>query len=114
MIIEAYVVQYLLDEGVTAYGEVPKSTAGSFVTVERTAGGETEHIDHATLAIQSWSDTMLSAARLDETVRGLMADLITDTTVSSVSLNSSYNYTNPNTTKYRYQSVYDIVYYNDD
>ena len=111
MEIEACVVYHLTTNGFDAYGEVPKTTGGEFVTIERTGGGETNHIERATLAVQSWADTMLDAVKLDSAVADAMESLVEYESVSACRRNGSYNYTNPATNKYRYQSVYEVIYY---
>ena len=113
MVIEAYVVQYLTDQGFAAYGEVPRETGGEFVTVEKTGGSQPDHIDHATLAVQSWADTMLGASQLADAVAGALRGMIEADTISAVSVNGPYNYTDPSREKYRCQSVAEIVYYSE-
>lgn len=79
--------------------------------VEKTGAGGTQHIKTAMLAIQSYADTMAKAARLNEQLIALMYDAIRLPEVSEVELNSSYNYTDRTTKRYRYQAVFNIVHY---
>lgn len=95
--------------------EVPKSTVSQFVIIERTGGAQVNHISSAIITIQSYAGTMQKAAELNEEVKHWMLDgiegLITQDDVSSVGLNSDYNYTDTSEKRYRYQAVFDIVHY---
>lgn len=83
----------------------------TYVLVEKTGGGETDHIKRATVAIQSYAGSLYKAAELNEEVKKAMESIVELDTVSRCSLNSDYNYTNTARKKYRYQAVYDIVHY---
>ena len=111
MIIESYVIAYLDDLGYRVSAEVPKSTGGEFITVERTGSERTNQIDRATLAVQAWADTMESAATLAEDVAEDLRDMIGEDEISSVSVTGPYNYTDPKTSKYRYQATVYVVFY---
>lgn len=113
MVIETYVVQYLTDRGYAAYGEVPRTIGGEFVTVEKAGGSQPNHIDRATLAVQCWADTMLRAAELSDDVADAIRELAEEDAISRVSVTGPYNFTDPSREKYRYQMVAEIVYYND-
>jgi hypothetical protein len=49
--------------------------------------------------------------QLNEAVKVAMADLITLDSVSGVSLNSDYNFTDSTTKEYRYQAVFLVTHY---
>lgn len=108
--IEKIVIDHLSDI-LPAYGEMPESYEPPFAVVEKLGGGETNHIPRAMLAIQSYGATLLEAAETNEQVKARMNTLIELAEVSKVSLNSDYNFTDPQTKRYRYQAVYDITYY---
>lgn len=95
--------------------EVPKSTVSQFVIIERTGGAQENFISSAVITIQSYAATMQEAAELNEEVKRWMLDgldgLITLDEVSSVNLNSDYNYTDTTSKRYRYQAVFDITHY---
>lgn len=84
---------------------------GDFVLIERVGGSKEIGIERASFAIQSYSDSMNGACKLNEKVRAAMLDLINDSNVSRVDLDSDYNYTDTTTKKYRYQGVYDLVFF---
>lgn len=94
------------------YMEVPKNAPSSFVLIEKTGGGEKEGIYTATVAIQSYGSTLYNAASVNETVKGYMEGIADELTgVSACRLNSDYNFTDPNTKRYRYQAVFNLVYF---
>lgn len=90
--------------------EMPERMPASFVLVEKTGGGKDNHIDRATIALQSYAPTMYEAAELNYVVKALM-DAMPDTeNVFRCKLNSDYNYTDTSVKRYRYQAVYDLTY----
>lgn len=107
-IIRDYLTEHL---DAPVYTEQPKEKPIAYVVIERTGGSRENMIRSATLAIQSYNKTMLTAAQLHERVIELMNDSITLDAISSVDINSEYNFTDTATKQYRYQAVFDIVYY---
>lgn len=111
MIEEIVIAHLRTDLTVPVYAERPEKPDSEYVIVEKVGGGENNHIDQATLAIQSHAQTMLAAAQLNLMVKASMKSLIGDNRVSRCKLNSDYNFTDETTKLYRYQAVYDITYY---
>ena len=110
--IEEIIRNYLTGAGVTAYMEIPEGGGTPpFIVIERTGGGEENHIRSATVAIQSYADTLYGAAQLNEQVKALMDDITLLPQISACDLNSDYNFTDTTKKQYRYQAVYDLVYY---
>lgn len=99
---------------VPVYPERPKNVPSSFVIIEKTGGTEVDHLRRAEIAVQSYADSLYNAASLDEDVGVAMAGLIGEKSIASVDQNSSYNFTNTTTKEYRYQSVFEIIYYWED
>lgn len=95
--------------------EKPKGSASQFVIIEKTGGAQENHVPSAILTIQSYEQSMQKAAELNEEVKHWMLDgmegLITLNEVAKVELNADYNYTDTTTKEYRYQAVYDIIFY---
>lgn len=95
--------------------EVPKDKVSQFVIIEKTGGTQVNHISSAILTIQSYAKTMQEAAELNEEVKKWMTDgiegLITLDEISSVNLNSDYNFTDEASKQYRYQALYEVTYY---
>ena len=67
--------------------------------------------EKASVAIQSYSATLLNAAKLNRDVKKAMFNLTDLDKVISCSLDSDYNYTDEETKQYRYQAVFDIAFY---
>lgn len=88
-----------------------RETSGRFVVIEKTGSANTNRLDSATFAMQSYGDSMYEAAALNEQLKDVMQDALTLDEIASVNLNSDYNFTDTTTKKYRYQAVYDLTYY---
>ena len=94
------------------YMETPERNAPTeYVLIEKTGSGNENFITTSTLAIQSISTSMIGAARLNERLKEAMKTLILDDSITRCKLDSDYNFTDPETSKYRYQAVYDITHY---
>lgn len=88
-----------------------------YVLIEKTGSGEEKYIKDATVAIQSYADSLYNAALLNENVkRALLGDGIESygilelDEINQCLLNSDYNYTDTTTKKYRYQAVFNFNY----
>lgn len=82
----------------------------SYVLIEKTGSNTTNHIESATLAIQSYAASMYEAAVLNCRVKEAMKNSAMLPEISRCDCNSDYNYTDTTKKKYRYQAVFDIVY----
>ena len=110
--IETVILNYLTGQGVTACMEIPEGGAAPpFCVIEKTGGGEEEHIRRATVAIRSHGASLYLAAELNQQVIELMDGIAALPEVSACRLNSDYNFTDTTKREYRYQAVFDIVYY---
>lgn len=96
---------------VPAYMEIPKDQPESFVVLEKTGSGKRNRLCSATFAVQSYAPTMYAAASLNEEAKAAMESAVELNEVTSVALNSDYNYTDTASKKYRYQAVFDIYHY---
>lgn len=112
--LEETLIAYLADKtGLHVSNEIPSETKpNNYILVQRTGGGETDWVPRATFAVQSISSvSKLQAAQTNETVKEVMSEFAEEDEISSCKLNSDYDYTNTSTKEYRYQAVFDIVYY---
>ncbi len=93
--------------------EVPESPSGKYIVIQKTGGGQRGHeMRSAVMAVQTFGDTLYDAAELNEQVLNCMEEMqYTSSTVISCILNSSYNFTDLETKRYRYQAVFDLVYF---
>lgn len=96
---------------VPVLAEIPTSPPETFVLIEKTGSGRSNHIQSATFAVQSYAPSLLQAAELNEQAKTAMDELPDLDTVCRAALNSDYNYTDTTEKRYRYQAVYDITHY---
>lgn len=113
--VETIILEYLSGRlPVPVVMEVPETLPDCFVRVEKTGSGRRNLIDRATIAIQSYSShSLYQAASLNADVKAAMDGITAIDAVSSAKLNTDYNFTDAETKMYRYQAVYDVVYYED-
>lgn len=111
--IEKIILDYLNTTlpDVPVYMEVPEDRPAVFVVIEKTGSSRINHIDSATIAVQSYAASLYDAAALNERVKATMLDAITLDSISRVALNSDYNYTDTASKHYRYQAVFDVTFY---
>lgn len=110
--IEKIILDYLTGAGVTAYMEIPEGGGVMpFVVIEKTGGSLDQHIRRATVAIQSYGASLYQAANLNTQIIALMEDIVLLPEISACELNSDYNFTDTTKKEYRYQAVYDLVYF---
>jgi len=110
--IEKIVLDYLHTAlFVPVYMELPENPPDTFVLVEKTGSSRANRVNRATMAVQSWAGSLLDAAELNERVKTAMDELAVFDDVSACRLNSDYNFTDTTTKHYRYQAVFDLVFY---
>lgn len=110
--IEKTILEYLTDAlSMPVYMEVPEKPPDTFVLVEKTGSSRANRVNRATLTVQSWAKTMAAAAELNDEVKAVMDSLPELDNVSACRLNSDYNFTDLTTKHYRYQAVFDLVFY---
>lgn len=113
--IEATVINYLNTESVPAFGERPEvEPSKPYILVEKTGSSMENHLQTATIAVQSWAQTLAEAADLNEEVKAAMETITDLDAVSSCKLNSDYNFTSTALKAYRYQAVFSITYYEEE
>lgn len=83
----------------------------TFVLAERLGGGGSTGLCTARLALQSYAVSLLAAARLNERVKTALAGFAECGDICRCELQTDYNFTDPETKRYRYQAVYEITYY---
>lgn len=96
---------------VPAVLEIPENPPQTFVFVEKTGGGEQEHICTATFAVQSYAPSLFQAAELNEKVKAAMRGLIALDRVTRVQLDSDYPFNDTARKRKRYQAVFVITHY---
>ena len=109
--IEKIICDYLSDKlGLVVLPEEPEEPMEEYVIVEKTGGGG-KYIKNSTIAIKSYSPSLYLAAMLNEKVKKEMNKIVELDEISSVELNSDYNFTDKSRKKYRYQAVYELTHY---
>lgn len=112
-LIEATVIGYLSNElgSTDIFAERPNNPPDVYYIIEKTAAGESNHIQMATIAVQSISkNSLLEAAQMSKAAEAAMRNITKCADISSCKLNSAYNFTDAETREYRYQAVFDIYY----
>ena len=95
---------------VPVYLEEPIEKPDRYVLIDKTGSSEENKIKRATVAFQSYAESMYKAAVLNEKIKALIDNIIYYQDISKAKINSDYNYTDTTTKRYRYQAVYDFVY----
>ena len=90
--------------------EAPSETTG-YVLIDQTGSSTSNHITTTTVAIQSYGSTLYNALKLNDDVKAAMVAFLEDPDVSSIRLETDYNFTNTATKQYRWQAVYQITHY---
>ena len=115
--IEQIVLEYLTEHiNVPVFMELPEVPSEDnptmperFILLEKVGGGQTDHINSGSIAVQSYSlNSLYEAASLDEETRALMQNIVELDDISGVRIASNYNHTDTRTKRYRYQSVFDF------
>lgn len=112
--IETVILDYLnsVEDLSTVLMEVPKTPPSEFYLLQKTGSSIENQVYHSTFAIQSYAESLYEAAQANETIKDLMLNgLISEGDIASVKLNSDYDFSDPETKRYRYQAVFDIVHY---
>lgn len=110
--IEKTIFDYMKEHAsVPAHMQRPESPSDAYILIEKTGSGRENHVDESTIAIQSYAKSLYAAAALNEEVKELMESILELDEISSVQLNSDYNFTEPARKQYRYQAVFDITHY---
>ena len=110
--IEIVVKQFL--EGrlsVPVFMEEPEEPPKEYIILEKVGGGKSNGLKTATITAQSYGSSLYEAAALNEELKEAMESIDNQDPISRAELNSDYNYTDTETNRYRYQAVYDLIYY---
>ncbi|HEM5579018.1 TPA: hypothetical protein U1694_000345 [Streptococcus suis] len=110
--IEVITLNFLTEHlSVPVYTEHQEEMPERFVIFDKTSGGKKNHLNQATLAIQSYGQSLEEAAFLNEEVKQAVEKMVELPSISKVELNSDYNFTDTETKRYRYQAVVDFIYF---
>ena len=109
--IETTLISYL-DEHLDVFvGMEAPTQLTDYVIVEKTGSSRTNHIITSNFAIQSYGATLYQAMQLNEAVCEAMEWFLELNEITSVELDTDYNFTNTATKQYRWQAVFSITHY---
>jgi hypothetical protein len=110
--IEKTILDYLGEHlSVPVYMEEPINKPASYVLIERTGSSESDLIESTTLALQSYGASLYDAAVLNMAVKARIKQAVELPSVSTVYINSDYNFTDTETKRYRYQCVAVVTHF---
>lgn len=110
--IEKIVLEYMKSKlNTPVYLEKPAKPPKELVLVEKTGSSRTNRIDGATIAVQSYGETLVKTIELNEQVKAAMDDIIELDDIGGCDFSSDYNFTDTTTKQHRYQAVFFITYY---
>ena len=93
------------------YSQGPHPKPAECVIFEKTGGGRKGLLRTATVAVQSCAPSLYEAAALNDDVIGAMDGFAALPEISACRLNADYPFPDTEQKEYRYQAVFDIVYY---
>jgi hypothetical protein len=96
---------------VPAYMEEPESVPAEYLLLELQGAFVTDQVKSAVFTVQSYGTSMYRAAELSHEVVGRMLDSVSCKEIARCALNSEYCFPDERTHRYRYQAVFDIVYF---
>lgn len=112
--IEKTVLDFLAERlPVPVWMEIPPNPPERFVLLEKTGGRVEEGLGHATMAVQSYGKALWDVLQLNKAVKDAMEQLDAMDSICRVELNNDYHFSDPVMKRQRYQSVFDILYYED-
>lgn len=110
--IEKIILDYMNDTmHIPAYMEEPHNPPAEYLRIELQGASITDHVKSAVITVQSYGSSLYRAACISHEVVEKMLDSITLNRVTKCSLNSEYSFNDEETHRYRYQAVFDIVYF---
>jgi len=110
--IEKILLEYLQEKlNIPVFLEKPYNPPKKMIIVEKTGSSKTNLIETATMAIQSYDESLVKTIALNEDVKAAMDEIEGLDSIGGCYLASDYNYTDTSTKQHRYQAVYNITYY---
>lgn len=91
--------------------EFPVDPVTRFVILRKTDSGRENRLDSAMFVADSYGESLLEAAKLNELVKAAMDDLTDLDVVSASEPAGDYPAFDEKNKRYRYQAVFNITYY---
>lgn len=96
---------------VPVYMEFPPNPGTRFVVLRKGDSGREDWLKSAMFVEDSYAESLLEAAKLNELVKAVMDDLTDLEEVSASKPAGDYPLTDTGNKRYRYQAVYNITHY---
>jgi len=109
--IEERIIQYLTECGWPAYAERPPNPPKKYVIIDRINGEIKNCMGTAQIAVQSIAPTLDEALTINEAVIEDMLAFTERNDIAKSKLDNCYNYSNAADHTYKYQAVFELVYY---
>ena len=84
-----------------------------YYIVARMGVSPQNHIHHGRIVVQSYAPSLVEAMALNRAAYDAMQSLPELSAVTAAGLASDYNFTDETTGRYRWQAVYEVIYYDD-
>lgn len=112
MTVEEFYVDFLTEAlDVPVSGNVPEDPRPErFVTIEKTGSSTDNFVYRPVIAVQSWAETRMDAARLNELVKQAMLGSIVSPRIFRCNLDTDYYFPELELKQPRYQAVFEITY----
>ena len=91
--------------------EIQADPPARYVVLKRSGRGRENGLEASNLIADSYAESLLEAARLNEQVKAVLDELDNLDEISSAQLATDYPLTDTTNKKYRYQAVYEIYHY---
>lgn len=110
--IEKIILDYLnANMPVPAYMEEPDDVPAEYLRIEKQGSGYKDHVKSAVITVQSYGASLYRAAELNSQVVEKMLESVKQKEIARCALNSDYCFNDTATHRYRYQAVFEIVYF---
>lgn len=96
---------------VPVYMEFPSDPPERFVVLKKTDSSRDNLIDMSMFVADSYAETLLEAAKLNEQVKSALDSLVELDEVSRSARGGDYPFFDTNNHRYRYQAVQNITHY---
>lgn len=110
--IEFSVKEHLEDRlDAPVFFEFPEETPDAFLVLKKEGTPRENLLDFAMIIVDSYGPSLLEAARINETVKAALDDLVLLPQISASRRGGDYPAFDTKNKRYRYQAVQNITYY---
>ncbi len=110
--IEITIRDYLAETlQIPVHMEIPTNAPTRFIVLKRSGEGRKNLVEDALLITDSYAESLLEAAKLNELVKLAVENMDELDEISSVRLSTDYPVIDTGNKRYRYQAVFEINHY---